>query len=80
MNSVYKPAMSWIAGILLSALCLVRIEALNLDNVDRLEPIVRISPDKTATNNDYFGWAAIFHAIEPVQAADNMEDSLRKIR
>lgn len=80
MNLDFKPAMSWIAGILLSALCLARIEAVNLDNIDRLEPVVRVSPDQGATLNDYFGWAAIFHPVESIQPADTMDDYLRKNR
>ena len=48
-------------------------------NVDTEEPIVIRSPAE-ADPDDGFGWAAIFHQIEPVLETDSINEVLRKTR
>lgn len=48
-------------------------------NVDTLEPTLIRSPALSDTD-DGFGWAAIFHQIEPVLQSDSMDEALLKTR
>ncbi len=69
-----------------ATVCIWEGIAQNQNNVDVLEPVVRISPDRTARAptiegvNDYFGWSAIFHATQPLDEADTIDQSLSKLR
>ncbi|XP_064401213.1 integrin alpha-IIb-like [Halichondria panicea] len=56
--------------------------AQNQNNVDVREPVLRISPDRSGdqNTNDYFGWAAIFHATETANPTDTIDESLSKLR
>ena len=56
----------------------VRIAATT--NLDTLEPAVIQSPARSTDTNDGFGWAAIFHQIEPILEEDGMEQTLLKTR
>ena len=48
-------------------------------NVNTEEPIVIRSPAE-ADPDDGFGWAVIFHQIEPVLETDSINEVLRKTR
>lgn len=50
--------------------------AASFDNVDRLEPIVRFSPD--AVNEDQFGFAVVLHQTEEPLATDSAAESASK--
>ena len=56
--------------------------AQNQNNVDVREPVLRISPDRSGdqNTNDFFGWAAIFHATETANPTDTIDESLSKLR
>lgn len=66
----------------LATLYVSDLGAQNLDNVDLQVPIVRDSPAKLAGTDtrDFFGWTAIFHAMEALEESDTIEDRLRKLR
>lgn len=49
-------------------------------NVDISEPTVIRSPAIADDPEDGFGWAAIFHQIEPVLRSDSMDEAIRKTR
>lgn len=49
-------------------------------NLDTLEPTVIRSPARSVDPDDGFGWAAIFHQIEPILEEDGMEQTLLKTR
>ena len=53
-----------------------------VDNIDVLEPIVRISPARrdSSSRDDLFGWAAIMHQIETVNPSDTIEQAAQKTR
>ena len=72
--------------ILLLGICLV-LAALRaqgalspVNNIDILEPIVRVSPAFSEPDNDYFGWSAILHQIEEPAANDNLDQRVDKTR
>ena len=54
--------------------------ALNIDNVDRLEPIVRKSPDN-AGDGDMFGFSVVLHQMENASVlAGDFSGSLENTR
>ena len=67
---------SWLAACCL-LLVLVSGKAMDIDNVDRLEPIVRFSPAAT-TEADQFGFAAVLHQVQPVPSEDSANEAAAK--
>jgi len=76
---------------MLHTACLLCVAALlsggmaqNLNNIDALEPAMRISPDRASPEvagvNDHFGWTAIFHDIEETLPGDSLTERLTKTR
>ena len=51
-------------------------QAAGVDNVDRLEPIVRFSPD--ADSEDQFGFAVVLHQTEEPLATDSAAETASK--
>ena len=69
---------------LLITLCLSYVGRLgarraNLDNVDHLEPIVRVSP-AADVDVDMFGFATVLHQTETPLVSDDLNAAARKTR
>lgn len=50
------------------------------NNIDVVEPLVIVSPARSADPDDGFGWAAILHQTEIADDRDSMSEALRKTR
>ena len=49
-------------------------------NVDYLEPLVKISPAVDIDELDGFGWTAVLHQVDEVLSSDSMSEALAKTR
>lgn len=70
------PQQLWLTVHFLLPLLLSSGRTASFDNVDRLEPIVRLSPD--AGNEDQFGFAVVLHQIETPLVTDSATESASK--
>ena len=52
----------------------------NLNNIDVFEPVIRVSPSRAEAVNDYFGWTAIFHAVQELNQPETMQTMQEKVR
>ena len=67
-----------LAWLLAAALLLLgrRAGAINIDNVDRLEPVVRMSPDTSTV--DQFGFSVVLHQTEETDPSDDIATAASK--
>ena len=50
------------------------------DNIDRLDPIVRMSPAMSTTSKDLFGYAAVLHHLQVPASDDSTVVAAEKTR
>ena len=65
--------------VLLVAAVFEGVRAVNIDNVDRLEPVVRRSMD-TSEPGDQFGFSVVMHQMEVVNNGDTRAQAAAKTR
>ena len=50
---------------------LLRVAQSDSDNFDTLEPIMRLSPEFSATDEDLFGYTLVLHQLDTTGGMDN---------
>lgn len=80
-NSIQTPSIV-AAAMVASLLCVVTVNgALSpVNNIDKLEPVVRRSPAISETSQDMFGYAAVLHQVQMVVPSDSVTQAAAKSR